>query len=83
MQRAGNIYLSDIDRDLPRLYFAVRSPAVIPVECSPGATKKDGKVLVLAAVIITGLRARDPRAGCLNERVIDAVEDVCASLPKN
>ena len=31
---------------------------------------------MLAAAIITGLRlARDPRAGCLNERVIDAVED--------
>jgi hypothetical protein len=31
---------------------------------------------VLAAAIITGLRlARDPRAGCLTERVIDAVED--------
>jgi hypothetical protein len=31
---------------------------------------------VLAAAIITGLRlARDPRAGCKTERVIDAVED--------
>jgi hypothetical protein len=46
------------------------------VEYSPGATKKDGRILVLAAAIITGLRlARDPRAGCLTERVIDAVED--------
>ena len=33
-------------------------------------------ILVLAAAIITGLRlARDPRAGCKTERVIDAVED--------
>ena len=32
---------------------------------SPGATAKDGRILVLAAAIITGLRlARDPRAGC-------------------
>jgi hypothetical protein len=46
------------------------------VEYSPGAVKKDGRILVLAAAIITGLRlARDPRAGCLTERVIDAVED--------
>jgi hypothetical protein len=46
------------------------------VEYSPGATKKDGRILVLAAAIITGLRlARDPRAGCKTERVIDAVED--------
>jgi hypothetical protein len=46
------------------------------VEYSPGATKKDGRILVLAAAIITGLRlARDPRAECLTERVIDAVED--------
>ena len=31
---------------------------------------------MLSAAIITGLRlARDPRAGCLTERVIDAVED--------
>jgi hypothetical protein len=42
----------------------------------PGDVKKDGRILVLAAAIITGLRlARDPRAGCLTERVIDAVED--------
>jgi len=34
------------------------------------------RIPVLAAAIITGLRlARDPRAGCLTERVIDAVED--------
>jgi hypothetical protein len=46
------------------------------VEYSPGTPKKDGRILVLAAAIITGLRlARDPRAGCLTERVIDAVED--------
>ena len=46
------------------------------MEYSPGAPKKDGRILVLAAAIITGLRlARDPRAGCLTERVIDAVED--------
>jgi hypothetical protein len=46
------------------------------MQYSPGATKKDGRILVLAAPIITGLRlARDPRAGCLSERVIDAVED--------
>jgi hypothetical protein len=46
------------------------------VEYSPGGVKKDGRILVLAAAIITGLRlARDPRAGCLTERVIDAVED--------
>jgi hypothetical protein len=31
------------------------------VEYSPGATKKDGRILMLAAAIITGLRlARDP-----------------------
>jgi hypothetical protein len=46
------------------------------VEYSPGATKKDGKILVLAAAIITGLRlARDPRARNKTEHVIDAVED--------
>jgi hypothetical protein len=46
------------------------------VEYSPGAVKKDGRVLVLAAAIITGLPlARDPRAGSKTERVIDAVED--------
>ena len=46
------------------------------VEYSPGATKKDGRVLVLAAAIITGLRlARDPRAGSKTERVVNAVED--------
>ena len=57
-------------------YFAICSPTIGRVEYSPGATKKDGKILVLAAVIITGLRlARDPRAGCKTERVIDAVED--------
>ena len=47
-----------------------------PVEYSPGAPKKDGRILVLAAAIITGLRlARDPRAGSKTERVINAVED--------
>jgi hypothetical protein len=46
------------------------------VEYSPEATKKDGRILVLAAAIITGLRlALDPRAGSKTERVIDAVED--------
>lgn len=46
------------------------------MEYSPGAPKKDGRILVLAAAIIAGLRlARDPRAGRLTERVIDAVED--------
>jgi len=49
---------------------------MIPVGYSSGATKKDGRILVLAAAIIMGLRlARDPRAGCLNERVINTVED--------
>lgn len=34
------------------------------VEYSPGATKKDGRILVLAAAIITCLcLARDPQAG--------------------
>ena len=50
----------------------------VAAECklSPGATKKDGRILVLAAAIITGLRlARDPRAGCQTERVVNAVED--------
>jgi hypothetical protein len=38
--------------------------------------KKDGRVLVIAAAIIAGLRlARDPRAGHQSERVIYAVED--------
>ena len=57
-------------------YFAICSPTIGRVEYSPGATKKDGRVLVLAAAIITGLRlTRDPRAGSKTERVIDAVED--------
>jgi hypothetical protein len=56
--------------------FAISSPIIDVVEYSPGGVKKDGRILVLAAAIITGLRlARDPRAGCLTERVIDAVED--------
>ncbi len=38
--------------------------------------KKDGRVLVIAAAIIAGLRlARDPRAGHKSERVIYALED--------
>jgi hypothetical protein len=38
--------------------------------------KKDGRVLVIAAAIIAGLRlARDSRAGHKSERVIYAVED--------
>jgi hypothetical protein len=46
------------------------------VEYSPNCAKKDGRILVLAAAIITGLRlARDPRAGSETERVINAVED--------
>jgi hypothetical protein len=45
------------------------------VEYSPPVRKKDGRILVLAAAIITGLRlARDPRAGCRTEGAIDAVE---------
>ncbi len=46
------------------------------MEHSPRHREKDGRTLVLAAAIIVGLRlARDPRAGCLTERVIHAVED--------
>jgi hypothetical protein len=46
------------------------------VEYSPGATKKDGRILMLAAAIITGLRlARDPRVGSKTERVVNAVDD--------
>lgn len=56
--------------------FAIHLPAMDPVEYSLGATEKDGRILVLAAAIITGLRlARDLRAGSKTERVIDAVED--------
>lgn len=41
-----------------------------------GSSAVPERCYVLAAAIITGLRlARDPRAGCLNERVINAVED--------
>jgi hypothetical protein len=48
----------------------------VPGEYSPESPKKDGKILVLAAAIIVGLRlAHDPRAGCLSERVIYAIED--------
>jgi hypothetical protein len=62
--------------ELQNLLFRYLFATIGRVEYSPGATKKDGKILVLAAVIITGLRlARDPRAGCKTERVIDAVED--------
>jgi hypothetical protein len=40
------------------------------------AHKKNGRVLVIAAAIIAGLRlARDPRPGHKSERVIDGVED--------
>jgi hypothetical protein len=46
------------------------------MEYSPITPKKDGRVIVLAAAIIAGLRlARDPRAGHKSERVIYAVED--------
>jgi hypothetical protein len=56
--------------------FAIHSPTMNSVEYSPGATNKDGRILVLAAAIITGLRlVRDPRARSKTERVIDAVED--------
>jgi hypothetical protein len=56
--------------------FAIHSPTMNTVEYSPGATKKDGGILVLAAAVITGLRlARDPRAGSQTQRVINAVED--------
>jgi hypothetical protein len=48
----------------------------VRVQYSPRNREKDGRTLVLAAAIIVGLRlARDPRAGCLTERVIDAIED--------
>jgi hypothetical protein len=40
-----------------------------PVEYLPGATKNDGRILVLAAAIITGLRlARPDRHEHLTER---------------
>lgn len=46
------------------------------MQYSPRHREKDGRTLVLAAAIIVGLRlARDPRAGCLTERVIYAIED--------
>jgi hypothetical protein len=46
------------------------------MEHSPRNREKDGRTLVLAAAIIIGLRlARDPRARCLTERVIYAIED--------
>ncbi|HEX8925657.1 MAG TPA: hypothetical protein VF786_07675 [Terriglobales bacterium] len=46
------------------------------MEYSPATGKKDGKILVLAAAIIAGLRlARDERAGSRTERVIYAIED--------
>lgn len=61
--------------ELKTCAFAIHSPAVNPVEYSHGATKKDGRILALAAPIITGLRmVRDPRAGCQTERVVNAVE---------
>ncbi len=53
----------------------VRRKAVL-MEHSPKSCKKDGRVLVIAAAIIAGLRlARDPRAGHKSERVVYAVED--------
>lgn len=46
------------------------------VEYSLDTQKKDGRILVIAAALITGLRlARDPRAGSKTERVIYAIED--------
>ena len=46
------------------------------MQYAPGGTKKDGRILVIAAAIIAGLRlARDTRAGHKSERVIYAVED--------
>ena len=55
-----------------RFYFAY----TVPRQYSPRNREKDGRVLVLAAAIIIGLRlARDPRAGSKTERVIDAIED--------
>jgi len=43
-----------------RSFFAYHETVENGVEYSPGATKKDGRILVLAATIITGLRlARD------------------------
>ena len=58
------------------MYFRYFFAYYHAVEYSPGGVKKNGRILVLAAAIITGLRlARDPRAGCLTERVIDAVDD--------
>ena len=46
------------------------------MEYSPKSCKKDGRVLMIAAAIIAGLRlARDPRAGHKSERVVYAVED--------
>ncbi len=66
------------DGETPGLVYFMDCPRgnSLPRSYSPGATKKDGRILVLAAAIITGLRlARDPRAGSKTERVIDAVED--------
>jgi hypothetical protein len=52
------------------------SQAGILMEHSPKSCKKDGRVLMIAAAIIAGLRlARDPRAGHKSERVIYAIED--------
>jgi hypothetical protein len=38
--------------------------------------QKDGRLLMLCAALIAGIRlARDPRAGCKSERVVQALED--------
>lgn len=43
---------------------------------SPNKPQKDGRLIVIGAAIIAGLRlARDPRAGHMSERVIYAIED--------
>lgn len=43
---------------------------------SPPSRTKDGRLLVLCAALIVGIRlARDPRAGHKSERVIYALED--------
>jgi hypothetical protein len=46
-----------------------------PMSVAPDDTQFDACVF-LAAAIITGLRmARDPRAACQTERIVNAVED--------
>ena len=56
-----------------RFLFALQwSGGILPGEKIEEGRQDPG----LAAAIITGLRlARDPRAGCKTQRVIDAVED--------